>query len=330
VFTLRNVLREDIDDLHQLSQLGNFINLPSDREKLSELIQSSLDSFKNPSARSFSENFFLFVLYSHEQKRIVGTANIHSQHGSEQSPHYSLIVPENENESLVLRIEKDGPTEIGGLVVDSSLRGHPGKLGKQISFVRFFYMGLYPELFKNTIHSELMPLFNKNDGSDFWESYSKNFSSLSYHEADSLSLEDPFFIEREFPKIGPTLSELSIKARYAFTKVNAKTMPVKKMLTSLGFNHNHEVDPLDSGPHFQCQLDEISVVKKIKRNVAVLIQNDLTELEPYLIKIENHANKDVFFAAQLIYGKLDGNTFTTNNVEVTKAQSKAVIMPLSY
>ena len=49
----------------------------------------------------------------------------------------------------------DGPTEIGGLVVDPPYRSGPEKPGKQLSFVRFLFMAQHRRLFRDRVLAEL-------------------------------------------------------------------------------------------------------------------------------------------------------------------------------
>lgn len=273
MFLLRAVKENDLDDLFTLSQHYLFINLPPDRDIIHEKIKSSVVAFTKPSNR-LEDNHYIFVLEDIKRKTVIGCSMIHAQHGTEDEPHYFLKVGQENKFSksintgfihgtLKLGYDTDGPTEIGGLILDPEYRNNPFKLGKQLSFVRFLYMGTNRSRFKDLIHSELMPPFDKDGKSPLWEAIGRRFLNLEYHDADLLSRSNKEFILSLFPSgiIYETL--LPIEARNAIGKVGRDTIPVKRMLENIGFKYMDEVDPFDGGPHYRAKLDEISIVKKI-------------------------------------------------------------------
>jgi arginine N-succinyltransferase len=273
MFILRSADINDIDDLYELSQLITFINLPPDREIIEKKVRSSIQSFENPKS-DLSLNHYIFVLEDSKLKKVVGASMIHAQHGTEEEPHFFLTVgQENKFSSTIntgfihgtlkLGLETDGPSEIGGLILSPHYRNNPGKLGKQLSFVRFLYMGLFPERFKDTVHSELMPPFDREGRAPLWEAIGRRFMNLEYHEADILSRSNKEFILSLYPSDTIYETLLPIEARHAIGKVGQETLPVKNMLEKIGFQYTNEVDPFDGGPHYRARLCEIAPVKNI-------------------------------------------------------------------
>jgi arginine N-succinyltransferase len=271
MFLLRSVKLSDLDDLLELSKLSNFINLPPNIEMIRERIESSERSFKNPSS-DLSKNHYFFVLEDMDKKMIAGVSMIHAQHGTEEEPHFYLREGKERKYSETLRqgyihgtltlgLDHNGPTEIGGLVLHPEYRGK--KLGKQLSLVRFLYMGIHPENFKEVIHAELLPPFDSDGNSPLWEAIGRRFLNMDYQEADGLSRTNKEFILSLFPreKIYETL--LPMDARTAIGKVGKETIPVKKMLEKIGFNYTEEVDPFDGGPHYRAKLKEISTIQNM-------------------------------------------------------------------
>ncbi|TDJ05096.1 MAG: arginine N-succinyltransferase [Deltaproteobacteria bacterium] len=271
MFLLRSVRNSDLDGLRELSGLANFINLPPNIKMLKERIESSERSFKKPSS-DLSKNNYFFVLEDLDKKKIAGVSMIHAQHGTEKEPHFYLKEGKERKYSETLRqgyihgtltlgLDHDGPTEIGGLVLHPEYRGK--KLGKQLSLVRFLFLGMHPENFKETIHAELLPPFDDNGNSPLWEAIGRRFLNMDYSEADELSRTNKEFILSLFPreKIYETL--LSMDARSAIGKVGKETIPVKKMLEKIGFHYAEEVDPFDGGPHYKAKLKEISTIKNM-------------------------------------------------------------------
>lgn len=272
---LRSVSENDLKDLFNLSELVMFINLPADQDIIESKIHSSLQAFKKPSKKLW-ENYYIFVLEDTELNKVLGVSMIHAQHGTEDEPHFYLKVGQEHKYSdtintgfvhgtLKLGLEMNGPTEIGGLVVHPEFRGSKNKLGKQLSFVRFLYMGMFPERFKPLVHSELMPPLDKDGNSPLWEAIGRRFMNMGYHDADILSRSNKEFILSLFPSENIYQTLLPLETRNAIGKVGKDTEPVKKMLESIGFKYTHEVDPFDGGPHYRCELKNIAPIKQMIR-----------------------------------------------------------------
>jgi len=316
MFVLRSVQHKDLKDLFKLSNIMNFINLPSDEELISSKIDSSIKSFKNPSP-DFSKNYYIFVLEDYEAGEILGVSMIHAQHGTENEPHFYLAVGQEAKFSqtintgfvhgtLKLGLDTNGPTEIGGLILNPDFRGHKDKLGKQLSFGRFLFMGMHPERFKPLVHSELMPPFDKQGNSPLWEAIGRRFMNMHYHEADILSRNNKEFILSLFPSENIYQTLLPMEAREAIGKVGKETEPVRKMLESIGFKYTYEVDPFDGGPHYRCPLKDI---KPIKEKISgLLITNksfDVSKARDVIISLE-HPEHDFFALRTMLQVHGDG------------------------
>src|SRR5690606_11998207 len=209
MLVLRSVQPQDLNELFKLSNIMTFINLPPDEDLISQKIESSMRSFKTPSTDLW-KNYYIFVLEDQTNGSILGVSMIHAQHGTEDEPHFYLAVGQEAKFSqtintgfvhgtLKLGLDTNGPTEIGGLILDPQFRGSPEKFGKQLSFVRFLYMAIHPERFKPMVHSELMPPFDKYGNSPLWEAVGRRFLNMDYMEADVLSRRNKEFILSLFP-----------------------------------------------------------------------------------------------------------------------------------
>jgi arginine N-succinyltransferase len=272
MFILRSVRPDDLKNLYKLSNIMTFINLPPDEDLIRAKIDSSIQSFNNPSKKLF-ENYYIFVLEDLEKDEVLGVSMIHSQHGTDQEPHFYLTVGQESKFSqtintgfvhgtLKLGLDTNGPTEIGGLILNPEFRGHAEKLGKQLSFVRFLYMSDNQDRFKPMIHSELMPPLDKFGNSPLWEAVGRRFFNMNYHEADILSRSNKEFILSLFPSENIYQTLLPMEARESIGKVGKETEPVKRMLENVGFKYTFEVDPFDGGPHYRCPLKDIKPIKE--------------------------------------------------------------------
>lgn len=302
MFILRSVELNDLDDLYELSGKVFFINLPHDRKIIKDKILSSMSCFINPS-KNLEDNYYIFVLQNFYDQKIIGVSMIHAQHGTDKEPHFFLRVSSEHKYSnsintgfvhgtLKLGLDTDGPTEIGGLVISPEYRGHPEKLGKQISFVRFLYMADHKDLFKPFVLSELMPPLDAKGHSPLWEAIGRRFLNMEYLDADLLSRSNKEFILSLFPANNIYMTLLPIEARNAIGKVGKDTLPVKKMLESIGFNYTNEVDPFDGGPHFKCELSKIQPIQNMVRTTlgdSKLYKDNLSS--EYLIQIPSESHR---------------------------------------
>ncbi|MGH7281884.1 MAG: arginine N-succinyltransferase, partial [Polyangiaceae bacterium] len=159
----------------------------------------------------------------------------------------------------------NGPTEIGGLVLHPDYRRVPERLGQCISYVRFLYIKMHRELFKDEILAELLPPLEPDGTSHLWNALGRHFTGLSYAEADRLSKQNKEFIRGLFPEGTIYASLLGEKAQEVIGKVGAQTRGVEKMLRRIGFRYAERVDPFDGGPHFTAPTDEVSLVQKASR-----------------------------------------------------------------
>jgi arginine N-succinyltransferase len=277
-FLIRNAQPEDLEGLYDLANQFHLLNMPADKTILSQKIDRSVESFAGELEIDKAE--YLFLIQDPQIKdRILGCSQIIAKHGNPGMPHYSFqITKVNKfSEDLgigfihkVLRFKEDldGPTEIGGLLVDKSMRRRPEKLGKQISLIRFLYMGMHRERFKNRVLCELTPPLLEDGRSEFWEAVGRRFTGLPYDEADELSQTHKEFIRQLFPEQDIYLALLDSRARLSLGKVGTETIPAQKILERVGFKNLEEIDPFDGGPHFGVDTKDITVVKATNKKTV--------------------------------------------------------------
>jgi len=300
-FILRCAKPEDLNSLVDLAKQFNLLNLPGDRKVLGEKIERSVASFSGDLSKQESE--YLFVLEDVEENLIVGSSLILPKHGTDDVPHtfFKVLKKNHYSEDLgigfihqVLRfqMDTDGPTEIGGLLVDKTYRRRPEKLGRQISFVRFNYIGLFPERFEDRLLCELTPPLTDEGRSEFWEALGRRFTGLPYQEADLLSQSHKEFIQSLFPEEDIYLCLLDTKARTVVGRVGESTKPAQYLLESIGFHYLEEVDPFDGGPHYGAKVQDLLPIKYGK-NLKVTEWNDSNFKKVGLVGVNGHSYRCV-------------------------------------
>lgn len=274
---LREAQEADIDFLERFAQIPGFINLPNDRELLKERIERSAQSFKDQ-LRNRYDSKYVFVAEDPSTKRVYGTSMIAAQHGTPESPHFYFEVGSEEKFSetintgfihgtLKLKYDTNGPSEIGGLVIDPERRNTEERIGRQISFVRFLFLGMNRQKFKRKLLAELLPPLNKKGQSPLWEAIGRRFTNMDYWEADQLCQKNKEFIFSLFPSGKIYTTFLPAEARNAIGKVGKETEPVLHMLRKIGFQYRNQVDPFDGGPHLWGNVDELAPVRKLAQAV---------------------------------------------------------------
>jgi arginine N-succinyltransferase len=248
------------------------MNLPSDEEFLAQRIQTSLRSFAGRT-QSWRDAIYVFVLEDGERGVCVGTSMILAKHGRPGHPYYWLAVTDEERRSIPLRKHfvhrklqllstEDGPTEIGGLILDRAYRNHPGKCGKALSIARFAYISAHPTRFEREVIAEMLSPFEDDGENRLWNAFGRKFTGMAYREADHLSARDKQFIADLFPRdpVYATLFPPSVQE--VIGKPNDSAVAALRILEKIGFRSLNQVDPFDGGPYYGAARDAISSVRE--------------------------------------------------------------------
>lgn len=291
VFRIRQSSREDVDQILAVAEHLDTVNLPADRRHIERILELSEHSFA--ATVPVAEREYLFVLEDLGQGRVIGTSMIHAQHGTKRAPHIFFRVENDERYSYTLdryfvhrtlRIGYNytGPTEIGGLILLPEYRGNPESLGKLLSYVRFVFIRMHRELFRDRVLSELLPPLEPDGTSKLWEHLGRHFTGLSYQEADLLSKDNKEFINALFPDDPIHTELLPADVREIIGQVGPETRGVEKILRRIGFEYSDQIDPFDGGPHFTAATDDITLVRDAT-TTALLATDDVGPDRPWAI-----------------------------------------------
>ncbi|MBX3232958.1 MAG: arginine N-succinyltransferase [Labilithrix sp.] len=270
LYEIRGATLGDEEQILAIARHLNTVNLPHEREGVQQILESSQQSFEGvlePNRRQY-----VFVLVDRAKDRIIGTSMIFGQLGRKDAPYIYLDVTDEERYSatldkhfkhtvLSIGYSYDGPTEIGGLVLHPDYRRVPERLGTFLSYVRFLFLKMHREAFRDEVLAELLPPLEADGTSHLWDALGRHFMDMSYEEADKLSRRNKEFIRGLFPEGSIYASLLPKEAQAVIGKVGAQTRGVEKLLRRIGFRYAERVDPFDGGPHFTAPTDEITLVK---------------------------------------------------------------------
>ena len=287
---LRPVAARDLEQIVALAAQLDSMNLPSDREFLAGRIETSERSFAGDwEGGDWRRGVYVFVLEELATGRCVGTSTIIAKHGTPASPHYWLELSSEERDSaeldrrfvhakLRLRSTPDGPTEIGGLILDPLYRRSPEKCGKALSIVRFAFISAHPQHFEREVIAEMLSPFEAPGKNRLWDAFGAKFTGLSFREADRLSTRTKSFIADLFPRdpVYATLFPPAVQA--VIGQPNETAVAAVRILEKVGFRYLKQVDPFDGGPYYGAARDAIASVRDRCELVLPCLPDD--ELAP--------------------------------------------------
>lgn len=309
MFLIRDVQRSDLRGLKRLAAVLNSVNLPDNEQVLEALIDKSIRSFSGRIQEPFQREY-LFVLEDIEKKAVVGTSMIIAQHGTYETPHIYYRVSEKEHYSatidrhfrhkvLAIGYNYEGPTEVGGLIVDPQHRSGPEKPGKQLSYVRFLFIAMHRRAFRERILAELLPPLLPDGRSLLWEACGKKFTGLSYQDADRLSRQNKEFIKELFPPSEIYATLFPERTQKVLGEVGPETKGVQRMLERIGFRYIDRIDPFDGGPHFEVDLDNVTLIREF-RSARVAEQHLESEANEALVALERTSARNRFRAIRTL------------------------------
>lgn len=298
MFLIRQSKPEDTPTILELARMVFFINLPPDEKIIGAKIEHSRDCMRKamglpardedskapkPSdgapagyaATQEASDFFMFTMEDVESGGVIGTSQIRSHMGGPGNPNYSFKVLQREFKSeslgfgtthLVARLHRDesGPTEVGGLILQPSFRGHPLKPGKFLSFVRFHFIALHRELFADRVIAEMMGPTSSDGDNLFWDHIGRKFIPVKYGEADRFCQHNRRFIDELLHKEDLYLTLLPLEVLNSVAQVGKETVPARRLLEKLGFKYKNFIDPFDGGPHLEARTDDVALIRGTK------------------------------------------------------------------
>ncbi len=270
MFLLRPARLGDLDAIAELAVFLDSPNLPADREFLSTRLERSEKSFAEDGPPG-PEREYQFALVD-DAERVLGTCAILSKHGTPEMPHLYLEVDKETRHSetaqrsmthttLQLGVSRDGPTEIGALVLHPDARGKGGA-GTLLSWGRFTFIARKRDCFEDDVLAEMRAALDGWGRSAFWNAFGKRFTKMSYAEADRLSASDKSFVLDLFPKIPFYASLLDAAVAAELGQVHEETRPALRLLERAGLEWMGHIDPFDGGPFVGAPTAEILPIRE--------------------------------------------------------------------
>lgn len=298
MFIIRAAHSKDVSTFLKLARMVYFINLPPDERIIADKVAHSARCFAKAAgvkedkpvtksrkrtgggmaAMETDSDLFVFAMDDLETGGVVGTSQVRSHQGGPGNPNWSMQLTEKKFFSPALGQgtthtvgklygDETGPTEIGGLILQSSHRGHRLRPGRLLSFVRFHFIALYRHLFADRILAEMMAPVSAEGDNVFWDHFGRKFVPVKYAEADRFCQHNRGFIPELLPKDEIYLTLFPLEVQNMVGVVSRETIPARRLLESLGFRYRNFIDPFDGGPHLDAPTDEVTLVKSTRPGI---------------------------------------------------------------
>src|SRR5215469_5018512 len=292
-YLIRPAGQQDHRRILRLARALNSTTLPTDSDELAAALDRSMKSFAGK-IRQRANTVYIFCAEDLSNQRIVAASMIIGKHGTPASPHYYFEMDTDERFSkslqrmfrhpfLRLRYSMDGPSEIGGLIVDTASRRHPERIGRQISWVRFLFIAKHRKRFEERLIAEMLPPATPDGGNRFWDYYGGPVTGLSYREADQLSARDKEFIRALFPDSPLYTFLLPQEVVQSIGQVAEDTRGAVRLLEQAGMKFLRQIDPFDAGPYYGAQVDELTPVKQLRSFGTIAGEADTASGPLYLV-----------------------------------------------
>ena len=302
-FLIREARAGDHRELLDLARELDSVNLPTDSRAMREAIMTSVQAFRGR-IRDRSRAVYIFCAQERSTRRLAAASMIIGKHGTPAAPHYYLEMDSDERYShtlrksfrhpyLRLRYSMDGPTEIGGLIVTASMRGHAERIGKQISWVRFLYIGIHRKRFEERVLAEMLAPMLPEHGNTFWDHYGRSVTGLSFREADILSARDKEFIRALFPDTPLYIFLLPEEVRASLGAAGENTRGAVRLLEQAGMKFLKQIDPFDGGPYYGAAINQLLPVQQVGVYALDAGEPALERTRQYLLAHEHHGFRAV-------------------------------------
>jgi arginine N-succinyltransferase len=272
-------------------------SLPANAEVLEEKIVRSVSSFSGRSD-TLGEECFLFVLEDTEKQKLVGTTGLVA-HVGVRNPFYSYklstIVQASTEVDIystqrVLHMVNDytGASEVGSLFLCEDYRRDG--IGKFLSRCRYLMLAQFPQLFSDTVISEIRGVQDADGESPFYTNLAQHFFQMPFKKADFVNAtEGSQFISDLMPKYPIYVNLLHAEAQAVIGQPLEASKAAKHMLEQEGFRHQGYVDVFDAGPTMQAERESIRTVRKSRMQNVIEIREVATKFKHM---VSNRSLKD--------------------------------------
>jgi arginine N-succinyltransferase len=280
---VRTARADDVEPLYELALTAGpgMTNLPPERGELQARIEASvaeLDAADPGAARPM-------MLVLEADGRVAGTGMVVSRVGAEW-PFYSYKMSRISQTSRdlkrtvsfhVLNLVNDfeGYAEVGGLFLDSNLRGSGA--GRLMSRSRYMFIAEHRYWFGEYVVAELRGVQDADGCSPFWDAVGKNFYQMEFREADRMNaIHGNQFIMDLGPKFPIYVNLLPKEAQEALGQPHRDGRRAYDLLIAEGFRDEDYVDIFDGGPTIHTEVASLKAVREAQVSTVARIGGEVS------------------------------------------------------
>jgi arginine N-succinyltransferase len=288
-------------------------SLPANPDVLKAKIDYAVASF-NGEEKTKGDERFLFVLEDTETQKLVGTTGIVAHIGMKYPVYFyklSTLVQASKDIGVysrqkVLHMVNDytGATEIGSLFLQSAYRRDG--IGSFLSRCRYLLLAEFPQLFSETVISEIRGVQNEKGDSPFYRNLAEHFFQMDFRRADFINAtEGSQFISDLMPKYPIYVNLLDERAKEVIGEPLEASKAAVRLLEAEGFRWQGYIDLFDAGPTLQVErasirsvrkskVAQISEIREIENTKQVMLSTkNLHDFRIGLASLEEHKNNAI-------------------------------------
>lgn len=276
-FVIRPIVMRDLDWLYEATNLSGtgLTSLQHDKEYLQHRIQISEQSFADDIP--VEQRIYLFVRENLADKQLVGVSGIDACVGYKEVFYNFLIstIAQSsadfdvrlEHKVLTLVNDFQDASELISTWLHPNFRGQ--LIGKFLSLSRFLFIARFPHWFGEQIIAEIRGVCDDEGNSPFWDAVGKKFFSMSFAQADYLTLTtDKQFIADLVPRDPIYIDLLPAEAKTVIGIEHPRAQAARHLLQDEGFRFKNYIDIFDGGPVLQAQTKDIHTIAN--RKIAII------------------------------------------------------------
>jgi len=289
-------------------------SLPSNREKLFDLIQQSISAFEHEADVDAGKEYYMFVLEANGD--VIGTASINASAGFDE-PFYSYrseafvhasrtLKVNNKVHVLTMCHDLTGQVQLCGFYADSN---HEALTSELLSRARLLFIASQQKRFGKRIIAEMQGLLGSDGQAPFWDAIGRRFFNMDFAEVErAFASHTKTFITELMPTYPIYVPLLPGEAQQAIGQVHPDFERPFQLLSREGFEADNYIDIFDGGAVLTADVDRLFTVR-LSESVPVEVTAHLPE-SANLRLASNERVED--FAATLVRAEVvDGVAFIT-------------------
>ncbi|MYM86851.1 arginine N-succinyltransferase [Rugamonas sp. FT82W] len=294
MYVVRPVELADIAALEALAAvtMPGVHTLPKTREKIVDMIERSIASFA-AHVDIPSEESYLLVLESPQDKTIVGTAAIFAAAGSNgtyfsfrndviQQVSRDLNISHSVH-ALTLCSELTGYSQLSSFYVGEQEHGTPE--AALLSRARLMFAVLAPHRFADRFFVPLAGVTDADGGSPFWDALGRKFFKMDFLDAERVigGARNRTLIVELMPHYPVYVPLLPGDAQAAMGQIHPSGELAFNLLTAEGFEADDYIDIFDGGPILQAHKNSLRTFNgALQRRVTTAAESPDRGREPQL------------------------------------------------